>query len=493
VVGDDHVLSRIEPIPGKDVRVSIDAELQKRIQGAFAHAQIRDVNDRLIEEDALLHGAAVVIDVPTGQVRALVSYPTYDANDFQEHYADLAKDTLNNPLMDRATMDHVEPGSTVKPMVGIAAITSGVQRADATIECTGYLKLDDGKTFGKVGRCWVASRPDIFKELGGRVAHHPLPPGAEHPTGFLTFSDGLERSCNIFFETTADRLKIAPLSDWFSRFGLGRRTGLGIAEAAGKTPIQYSTIPASLRRWAGFSAGIGEGYIAVTPLQMANVAATLARRGIWMRPTLLVPDDAGDLPATTPGAIPDDPSRVDLHLDPAAVDEAQEGMFRVVNYGKAGLTPHFGAGTGTVLVTNDQVLWAADICGKTGTAQTSRIGTPVKDPATGKSLRDAQGKIEMDYLTPSTIENPNASTPWYRGGGPNGDDTNHAWFIGFAPRKHPRIAFAVLVEYGGSGGTIAGSVARHLLHDCIDLGYLPVAGVPVVPSKQPLLSDASMR
>jgi hypothetical protein len=97
----------------------------------------------------------------------------------------------------------------------------------------------------------------------------------------------------------------------------------------------------------------------------------------------------------------------------------------------------------------------------------------------------------MELLTPSTIQNPNPMAPWYRGSGNSGTDISHAWCIGFAPRQHPQIAFAVLVEYGGSGGIAAASVARAALHDCIDLGYLHLRGGHAVPATQPTLSHSS--
>ena len=120
---------------------------------------------------------------------------------------------------------------------------------------------------------------------------------------------------------------------------------------------------------------------------------------------LLTPSDVA-LILTLPGAIPDGPDRVDLHLDPEAVEAAQEGMFRVVSS---------EAGTGTALVLLDDMLKDATICGKTGTAQTSPLA--MLDSA-GKPLRDENGKVRL--LTPSTVENPNSLAPWYRGSGKSG-------------------------------------------------------------------------
>ena len=233
VVGDSQVTTLSDPTKGDDVQLSIDIDLQQKIQGAFADATIRDAHGVITEHGAVLHGAAVVIDVKSGEVRALVSYPTYDANTFDERYNQLREDTLNTPLLNRATMSQLEPGSTVKPMVGLAAITDGILKVDEGIECTGYLMLDGRRQPGGA-RCWVASTKSIFIKLGGEVKHHPVP--VKHPTGFLTYTDGLERSCNIVFETIEDRLGVERLSEWYDRFGLGRRTGIGIAEAARPNP-----------------------------------------------------------------------------------------------------------------------------------------------------------------------------------------------------------------------------------------------------------------
>jgi cell division protein FtsI/penicillin-binding protein 2 len=224
VTGKDTILETIDPVPGADVRITLDLELQMRVHEAFlryeekqdAASATRDLRAEQMRFHEM-HGAAVVIDVPTGQVRALVSYPTYDLNQFDALYPALVKDALNQPLMNRATQSALEPGSTVKPLVGLAAITAGVMGVNDTIECGGYLVIN-GVT-KQEGRCWVASK---FGHLLPSVAHHPIPSRAPHPTGFLTFADALERSCNIYFENMADRLKMEGLGQWMGEFGLGK-------------------------------------------------------------------------------------------------------------------------------------------------------------------------------------------------------------------------------------------------------------------------------
>ncbi len=438
--GGDAVIESVAAVPGQDVRLTIDMDLQKQIQAAFMRyeetgdknnpgADLRVAQMRFHE----MHGAAVVIDVPTGQVRAMVSYPTFDLNQLDTLYAQLARDAINQPLMNRATQQTLEPGSTVKPLVGLSAITAGLMRIDETIECSGFFKWRGGVL--KQGRCWTMSKFNI--------AHHAIPNAAPHPTGFLTFVDALERSCNVFFETLADRLGTEGLRHWMMEFGLGRLTEVGIAENKGRVPGDTGANPGPAATWF---AGIGQSDVLATPIQMANVAATIARRGVWIRPHLNV--------AETP-----DVQRHDLHLNPAAIDAAHVGMINVVNG---------AAGTGTILHRPDMVVAA-----KTGTAQAHEFSVVLRDEQ-GQRIRDENGRVKREQFKPSSPDAPNPKMPWYRGAGTSGTELGHAWFIGFAPARDPKIAFAVMVEYGGSGGKDAGPIAQAILDACVQHGYLSV-------------------
>jgi penicillin-binding protein 2 len=465
VFGDENAGSTELPTPGKDVYTSIDIELQQEIQTFFASATLHKLEyGKLVvsERKAVLHGAAVLLDVKTDRVLALVSYPTYDLNHFDEEYQELHDDQINDRLRDRATESQLEPGSTVKPLVGLSAITQGTMKVNQGIECTGYLVLPwahGPHTYTRMGRCWVASMYDDL--LHGAVAHHPIPvPHQGHdgnPDGYLTYSDALERSCNVYFETVADRMGIKALTMWMDRFGLGRKTGIGIEEYKGYIPGNGKGTFDEDRRATCFFGGIGQGYIAATPIQMANVAACIARDGIWMRPKLLIPDPATHkLPELRAGAM-EGPDSVDLHLDPEALKACKLGMLNVVNG---------PAGTGKT-ARMDTLL----VAGKTGTAQASPFKVLLLDPK-GEPQRDAGGKKLYRHFEPSTPEHPNPDVPWYRGAGQNDAKLDHAWMIGFAPADDPKIAFAALVEYGGSGGGAAADVVRASLESCIAHGYL---------------------
>ncbi len=271
----------------------------------------------------------------------------------------------------------------------------------------------------------------------------------------MSYSDALERSCNVFFETVADRLKLEGLSKWMERFGLGRPSGIGIAEARGRLPTSFKGARRDLATW---NAGIGQGPVAATPLQMCNVAATIARRGVWVRPNLV---QTGEL--TTPfkpkSVEPDDktwddiPSRLDLHVDPAAIDAAIDGMKRVVNS---------RAGTGTSAARKDMI-----VAGKTGTAQATPFAMP-------------EG---MPPLVPATHWDPQPEHAWYRAIDKERAHLDHAWFIGFVPADHPQYAISVMVEYGGGGGgAVAGPIASQIIDALVEHGYLhPRAPQPVTP------------
>src|SRR5207247_9847250 len=145
--------------PGKDVMVSIDIDLQTEIEALFKNVPVKysTAEERDPAPDHVaMHGAAVVIDVASGEVLAMVSAPSYNPKTFDEQYAELSgPENLDVPLLNRATQVQREPGSTVKPMVGLAGVASNVRRVDEGYECIGYMVVN-GHVYGQ-GRCWVNS------------------------------------------------------------------------------------------------------------------------------------------------------------------------------------------------------------------------------------------------------------------------------------------------------------------------------------------------
>ncbi len=459
-IGSGEVLDDQKALPGQDIRSSVDIELQRDVQNIFPSCTVKDRDTPPVVRQ--FHGAAVVIDLASGQVRAMASYPTFDPNKLSENYASLSTNELEKPLLNRATMDVLEPGSTVKPMVGLWGMKSGVLGINEQIQCTGYMMYKGQKM--PTGRCWVAQRfAAELASLHMTTINHPVPSAAPLNRD-LSFVDALERSCNPFHEEIANRLGVARLTEGFKAFGLGQPTGIGIAERIGRLPDSYRGPNPLDSLW---SAGIGQGQVGATPIQMAGVVSAIARGGVWLRPTLLA--DAIDPSQLRPAVPSTRPARVDLGIPPEAIAQAHQGMWNVV---------HGSAGTGKQLDFPE-----VGVYGKTGTAQAARFMVPQLDSdgrpipkldASGKPIVNKYGRTVpvMVPLELGTEAAPNPVAPWYQGSGRSGTDVAHAWYMGFAPRENPKIAFVVLVEYGGSGGITAAAVAHDVLAACVKHGYL---------------------
>lgn len=464
VAGTDSVVDQIDAVPGRNVTLSIDVLLQQDIENEFVKTRVHRVKETgaMIETRYNQHGAAVVVKVDSGEVLALVSNPGYDPKDLQTQYTELAADELNQPLLDRATEMDVVPGSTVKPIVGSGAITDGIMTSQDKIQCRGELMIDGRPQ--PYGHCWIWA---ACRAQGLRVSHSTAGDGNIGPDDMLTISDGLKDSCNVVFETIALRMGMERLSKWFDRFGLGRPTGIGIEENPGLIyhPTDANRILAQTQTW---SAGIGEGHIQATPIQMANIAATIARNGIWMRPRLVGDDDAGRF--TTRPSVATGPDAVDLHLSPDALQAVQKGMREVCTPNGTGsqiLPEKIERGPGDPPLDQDPLLHIA-IAGKTGSAQTQQLMTLIERDAGGKIIGYRQVHFgdpgtEGWYLRPSSVPDSDPHPERHLA---------HGWFIGYAPADHPQIAFCVFVEYGEAGGRVAGAIAHDLLVDCMKHGYL---------------------
>ena len=473
VAGKEEILEQVDAVPGRDVTSSIDIELQKDIENEFVKTRVlHDKAGNATETRFNQHGAAVVIKVDTGEVLALVSAPGYDPKDLDTKYQELQADELDHPLLDRATGLATVPGSTVKPILGCGSITDGIMKPTDKIQCRGELMID-GKPQG-YGHCWMFNQ---CKAAGVDPSHGPNGAGdaAIGPDDMLTISDGIRDSCNVVFETVALRMGMAKLSTWFDRFGLGQRTGIGIEENPGLIyhPSEAMAVMAQAQTW---SAGIGEGHVHATPLQMANVAATIARDGFWMRPWLVPAADATRHGASEAGVT--GPDRVDLHLSREAIDAVQKGMKEVCTY-----QTQRGDGSGWMITPegfkrgpNDppldlDPLRGIPIAGKTGSAQLGGLMSIRNFDADGKP----SGYRQIHFGDPGT-------QGWYiQPSSPTPDDPHpekhlaQAWFIGYAPSDHPQVAFCVLVEYGNAGNVVAGPIAHDLLVDCVKHGYLSAA------------------
>jgi len=283
-------IERVEPVGGLDVHLTIDAELQRWIYERLGQAVMTSATGS--------GAAAVVLDTASREVLAAVSWPGYTQRDLAENYEQLAQDAVRMPLLFRAVAGRYPPGSIVKPVTLIAALAEGVVGPEEIIECRGYLTPDS-----KHWRCWTVSR------------HLP-------PHGPLTAEEALMHSCNVYLCTVGARLGPRRLTQWMDMFGLGKYPGLGLKEeACGLLPTPSWLMQVRARRANLADArnyAIGQGEILLTPIQAANMAATLATG--FYQPVTLLRD-----------ALEQDRPRWQLPGSPRQWQVVRNGMRRVVN------------------------------------------------------------------------------------------------------------------------------------------------------------------
>ncbi len=368
-------LKRHEGQPGDDVRLCIDIELQLLVA-------------KLLE--GVQSASAVLLDVATGEVLAMVSVPGFDPELFSvgmtaEEWKGLGADP-RTPLINKSIAGLYAPGSAFKPVVALAGLHAAVIRPEERVFCRGHLQLGNARF-----HCWK-----------------------KHGHGSMDMLDGIAQSCDVYFYEVARRVGVDRMAAMAAQFGLGQLLGIAIpGEKKGLMPTRKWKREAMGEPWHGgetLIAGIGQGYVLSTPMQLAVMTARLAG-GRAVTPQLVL--RAGDRP---PPPLPPP-----LEVSPAAVEVVLNGMRAVTN-----------AQRGTA--------WRArirekgmEMGGKTGTSQVRRI-----------TLREREtGVIKNEDL------------PW--------NQRDHAVFIGFAPADAPRYAVSVVVEHGGGGSAVAAPIARDIL------------------------------
>ncbi len=364
------------PVAGADLTLSLDADLQREAELSL------EANN----------GAVVAMDPRTGQVLALASMPIYDPNPFVNGISSQAYNALledqERPLFNRALTGQYPPGSTIKPFIALAGLQYNITTARETIWAGGYYQLPgESRRY----RDW---------KRGGH--------------GRVDMAKAITQSCDVYFYDLSHRMGIQKIHDFLENFGLGKVNGIdATAEKAGILPS-----PAWKRGALGVAwypgetiiAGIGQGFMLTTPLQLATATSRLAMRGRLVSPRLVL--QAGQQEA----AVAESESNA-FHVSRDEYwDQVIEPMIAVV-HGPNGTARRIGENS------------LYKIAGKTGTAQVFGLGQDEEYDAEAidKKLRD------------------------------------HALFIGFAPADNPLIAVAVIVENGGGGGSTAAPVARRIM------------------------------
>lgn len=367
-----------QPEAGNDLYLTIDLRLQ-------------EVAEDLLGAEA---GAIVALDPTSGEVLALASHPTFDPNVLSrdltpKQWAQIVQDE-GRPLTNRATQGQYPPGSTFKIVMAAAALETNTVTPVTKIACGG------GYQFGRrVYRDW---------KKGGH--------------GVMDLHRALVDSCDVFFYTVGQRLGIDRIATYADEFGLGRLTGIELpSERTGLVPSEAWKENSRGVPWLPgetISASIGQGYVSVTPIQMAHVIATVANDGVSFRPHVV-----RAITERATGRVQEFPRVSDgrLSVKPETLELIRHALEGVVTQGTA-RRAH------SALVS---------IAGKTGTAQTVSLRPGHENEAVPKKLRD------------------------------------HAWFVSYAPVDEPRIAVAILVEHMGHGGSAAAPLAKEMIEAYVRL------------------------
>ena len=383
-----RTLSRSAPVSGNNLVLNLDAKLQEIVYAALGE----------------FRGALVAIDPATGGVLAFVSKPGFDPNLFvdgidPQNWKEL-NESPDRPMVNRALAGTYPPGSTFKPYMALAALTYGKRRPEQAISDPGYFNFG-GHQF----------RDD---KVGGH--------------GMVDMYKSLVVSCDTYYYVLGNDLGIDNISAFVRLFGFGSRTGIDITgEAAGILPSQEwkrkrFRRPDQQKWYAGetISVGIGQGYNAYTPLQLAQAITTLANDGVMFRPHIV--NYIEDIVTRKRERVEAQPQNR-LALNPEHVKFVKDAL---VGVNKEGTGARAFAGTEYVSG------------GKTGTAQVIAI---------------KQGE---KYVASRIAE----------------QHRDHALFIAYAPADAPKIALAVVVENAGFGARSAAPIARQVI-DYYLLGKLP--------------------
>ena len=360
--------------PGKQLKLSVDLDLQIAAEQALEGK----------------NGAIVAMDPHTGEILAMVSRPTFNPNDFavkisRDEWAKLINDP-DKPLLNKAIQAQLAPGSTFKVIMSVAGWQEGIAQT-LNIHCNG------GATFyGRRFGCW---------QKGGH--------------GEVNLDKGISQSCDVFFYTLAEKLGIDRIAKYATILGLGQKTGIDLPnEVSGVMPSEEWKIRNFKQKWfAGetISVGIGQGAVAITPVQLMRAAGAISMGG-----RLVVPH------VVNPSGLP--PGYVEVQrytevknapIDPAGWNAITDAMSKVLLPGGTASGAHIPG---------------IDIAGKTGSAQIVSLALRAKHQN-------------------------------------NDDFAQNGWFVGFTPRRNPDILVVVLFE-GGEHGRLAARLATQVIKAYVD-------------------------
>ena len=375
-----RVIKSTAPTPGKNLYLTLDVNLQKVAEESLAGRR----------------GAVVAIEPRTGDILSFVSAPTYDPNLFvlgidNKTYASL-RDSNNQPLFNRALRGQYPPGSTLKPFVGLAGLEYNKVTADTNIFCGG----------------WYSLRGDSHRYRDWKRAGHAA----------TNMDKAIAESCDVYFYDLSLTLGIDLMHTFLGQFGFGKPTALDVkGESSGLLPSREWKRRVHNQPWfpgETLIAGIGQGYVLATPLQLAHATAILANRGDNITPRLVK-------------SIQDPQSQIIENIAPQKTDTIHFANLTHWDQMVFSMTEVVHGLNGTARNIGKDAPYL--IAGKTGTAQ---VFTIKQDESYDEETLDERLK-------------------------------DHSLFIAYAPVDNPQIAVAVIVENGGSGSATAAPIARTVM------------------------------
>jgi len=392
-----RVLDRTDPVAGRNITLHLDARLQIAAEKALGD----------------FRGAVVAIDPETGGILAMVSKPGFDPNLFvtgisSRDFSKLVTDKVNTPLFDRSTNPY-PPGSTVKPFIGLGGLHHEFIDYEFAIEDPGYFRL-----------------PGVRYRWNDYTFRTPI--GGGH--GHTDLKKAIYQSCDTFFYDLGNRMGIDTIHDFMSRFGFGQNLALDIPYArTGVLPSREWKMDSRGEPWYQgdtISSSIGQGYMWVTPLQLATGVSILANKGRIVQPRLLkAVEDESYQPQET-SHLP--------HVELADADYwnyVEEAMTMVVHRPYSSVFRDYGTAYEAIAQADPDMTYR--MAGKSGTAQVVSIAQDIR-----KSADIEVADIHKD----------------------------HGLFVSFAPALHPevrpQIALAVFVENGEHGSSVAGPIAKQI-------------------------------
>ena len=373
-----RTISRNSAIPGNTLNLTLDADLQRIAREALGNRR----------------GAVVAIAPSNGEVLTMVSSPSFDPNLFVDGIDQQTYDALrgleDRPLVNRALYGRYAPGSTIKPVIAQAILDAGISPQES-VYCPGWYTLPDST---RRYRCWK------------KTGHGPV-----------NLHGAVEQSCDVYFYEMGRRLGIEAMAQVLTRFGLGAVTGVDLPdEPDGLVPTPQWKRATRNESWypgEDLITVIGQGFLMVTPMQLARMTATLANRGIPVQPRILLSKEESLSGETLSSNVSSQPAKPVVE---ASLDRVIQSMTAVMH------SPR-----GTARASGRRSPY--QIAGKTGTAQVIGI---------------AQDEEYDESVIPEKFH-------------------DHALFIAFAPVDKPQIAIAVVVENGGSGAKAAAPIARKVM------------------------------